>query len=32
VLGNKDDVPGASFQSTFEFSSDGEFYYFTVTW
>ena len=31
VLGNGDDVSGAGFQATFEYASDQQFYYITVT-
>lgn len=31
VLGNGDDVPGSAFQATFEYASDQQFYYLTVT-
>lgn len=31
VLGNGDDVPGAAFQATFEYSSDPQFYYIAVS-
>lgn len=31
VLGNGDDVQGAAFQATFEYASDQQFYYITVT-
>ena len=31
VLGNADDVPGAAFQATFEYASDLQFYYITVS-
>lgn len=31
VLGNADDVPDAAFQATFEYASDQQFYYITVT-
>src|ERR1035437_6785276 len=31
VVGNADDVPGAGFQVTYEYSSDKQFYYVDVT-
>lgn len=31
VLGNGDDVPGAAFQAAYEYASDRQFYYITVT-
>src|ERR1019366_1793297 len=31
VVGNGDDVPEAAFQATFEYASDQQFYYISVT-
>jgi len=31
VVGNADDVPGAAYQATFEYASDPQFYYITIS-